>query len=192
MDRQFFEACTFVQIATDLKSNDPCIPLGSKLGDYREGLISWDRNRTESATYSERMNIPVEPKEFVARLRAELEKTAQETNAGFPENRHLRIENGEPVLSPVCADPDPVGLAHMEQLTRERMDPVEILDALVDTEHWLHWTRHFGSLSGFDAKVKRARERYVLTDFCYGTNLGPVQRARSVRGTDRFKLAFIN
>ncbi len=40
--------------------------------------------------------------------------------------------------------------------------------------------------------MKRPRERYVLTVFCYGSNLGPVQTARSVRGTDRFKLAFIN
>ena len=150
------------------------------------------RTAPNPVTYSERMNIPIEPKQFIARLRAELEKAAQETDAGFPENRHLRIENGEPVLSPVRADPDPVGLAHMEQLLRERMDSVEILDALVDTEHWLNWPRHFGPLSGFDAKVKRARERYVLTAFCYGTNLGPVQTARSVRGTDRFKLAFIN
>lgn len=192
VDRQFFEACTLTQIAADLKSNDLCIPLGSKLGDYRERLVSWETYRTESASYSERMNIPVDPQMFVARLRADLEKAARTTDEAFPENRHLRIENGEPVLSPVRADPDPVGLARIEQLLRECTDPVEILDALVETEHWLNWTRHFGPLSGFDAKVKRPRERYVLTTFCYGTNLGPVQTARSVRGTDRFKLAFIN
>ncbi len=124
MDRQFFEACALTQVAAELKSNDLCIPLGSKLGDYRERLVSWETYRSESTTYSERMNIPVDPKEFVARLRAELEKVARETDAGFPENRHLRIENGEPVLSPVRADADPVGLARMEQLLRERMEAV--------------------------------------------------------------------
>jgi TnpA family transposase len=72
------------------------------------------------------------------------------------------------------------------------MQQVEILDALVDTEYWLNWTRFFGPISGLDAKIKRAWERYVLVVFCYGCNLGPVQTARSVRGTDRFKLAFIN
>jgi TnpA family transposase len=72
------------------------------------------------------------------------------------------------------------------------MPAVEILDALVDTEHWLNWTRHFGPLSGLDAKLSKPRERYLLTVFCYGCNLGPVQTARSVRRIDRFKLAFVN
>ena len=56
---------------------------------------------------------------------------------------------------------------------KERMGHVDIVDALVDTEHWLHWTGHFGPLSGHDAKVDHPRERYVLTVFCYGCNLGP-------------------
>ena len=72
------------------------------------------------------------------------------------------------------------------------MEHVEIIDALVDTEHRLHWTRYFGPLSGHDAKVDRLRERYVLTVFCYGCNLGPTQTARSIKDLDRFKLAFVN
>jgi site-specific recombinase XerD len=42
------------------------------------------------------------------------------------------------------------------------MGHVDIIDALVDTEHWLHWTRYFGPLSGHDAKIDRVRERYGL------------------------------
>jgi TnpA family transposase len=72
------------------------------------------------------------------------------------------------------------------------MELIEILDAFADTEHWLNWTRHFGPISGLETKLKRARERYLLTVFCYGCNLGPVQTARSVRGVNRFQLAFIN
>lgn len=153
VDRQFFELCVLSQVATDLKSNDLCIPLGAKLGDYRERLVPWETYHREVNTYGERMNIPVRPEDFTARLRADLDTAARAADEGFPENRHLRIENGEPVLSPVRADPDPIGLSRMEQLMRERMEPVEILDALVDTEHWLNWTRYFGPLSGFDAKV---------------------------------------
>jgi hypothetical protein len=182
VDRQFFELCVLSQVATDLKTNDLCIPLGTKLGDYRERLVSWEIYQREVTTYGERMNIPVDSRDFVARLRTELDEAARTADEKFPENRYLRIENGEPVLSPVRADPNPPGLAHMEQLMKERMEPVEIMDALVDTEHWLNWSRYFGPLSGFDAKVKRPRERYVLTVFCYGCNLGPVQTARSVRG----------
>jgi Tn3 transposase DDE domain len=51
------------------------------------------------------------------------------------------------------------------------MPQVDILDALIDTEHWLNWTRFFGPISGLDAKIKHPRERYVLVTFCYGCNL---------------------
>jgi len=54
------------------------------------------------------------------------------------------------------------------------------------------WTRYFGPVSGQDAKVDRPRERYALTVFCYGCNLGSTQTARSINDLDRFKLAFVN
>ena len=88
--------------------------------------------------------------------------------------------------------PDPEGLDQALSLIKERLEPIEILDAFADTEHWLHWTHHFGPISGLETKLKRARDRYLLTVFCYGCNLGPVQTARSVRGVNRFQLAFVN
>jgi len=95
-------------------------------------------------------------------------------------------------LSPLCAKHEPEDLKLVETWMKERMGHVDIVDALVDTEHWLHWTRHFGPLSGHDAKVDHPRERYVLTVFCYGCNLDPTQTARSIKDLDRFKLAFVN
>jgi len=53
VDRQFFELCVLSQVATDLKANDLCIPLGTKLGDYRERLVSWDTYHREVITYGE-------------------------------------------------------------------------------------------------------------------------------------------
>ena len=50
-------------------------------------------------------------------------------------------------------------------------------------EDWLNWTRHFGHLSGSEAKMKQATERYILTTFGYGCNLGPNQTARHTKGT---------
>jgi len=84
----------------------------------------------------------------------------------------------------VEAAADPEGLDHAVALIKERMEPIEILDAFADTEYWLNWTRHFSPISGMESKLKRARERYLLTVFCYGCNLGPVQTARSVRGVN--------
>jgi len=68
------------------------------------------------------------------------------------------------------------GTAFLERLLKPRMVPVGVLEALADTEHWLGWTRHFGLVSGFEAKVERARERYLATVFCYGCALARARR----------------
>jgi TnpA family transposase len=192
VSRRFLELCVVSQVANELKSGDLCLPSGDKFRDYRQQLVPWDIYEQEVAGYGERTGIPVTGKEFVEDLRRQLEAVARKTDQEFPQNEYLRIENSEPVLSPMRGRADPEGLKAFESRLKERMEQIEILDALVDTEHWLNWTRFFGPLSGHEAKLDRPRERYVVTAFCYGCDLGPTQTARSLRGLDRFKLAFIN
>jgi TnpA family transposase len=192
IDRRLFELCVVTQVANDLKSGDLYIPEGDKFRDYRLQLLSWEEVERELANYGEQAGIATEPKLFVAQLRRQLEERGRTADKSFPANRYLRFENGEPILTPVEAAPDPEGLDRVLPLIKERLEPIEILDAFDDTEHWLNWTRAFGPISGLETKLKQARERYLLTVFCYGCNLGPVQTARSVRGVNRFQLAFVN
>lgn len=192
IDRRLFEICVVVQVANDLKSGDLCIPESDKFRDYRTQLLAWEDVHPRLSDYGEQAGVAVEPKAFIAQLRNQLEERSRRTDDSFPENRHLRFENGEPILTPVEAVLDPEGLDQALSSIKERLEPIEILDAFADTEHWLNWTHHFGPISGLETKLKRARERYLLTVFCYGCNLGPVQTARSVRGVNRFQLAFVN
>jgi hypothetical protein len=74
----------------------------------------------------------------------------------------------------------------------ERLAPVNIIDILSDTDHWLEWTRHFGPLSGHEAKIENPRGRYIATTFCYGCNLGPTQTARSLKGPGRRQVSLVN
>jgi hypothetical protein len=86
----------------------------------------------------------------------------------------------------------PEDFSRLQSLLRERMPERNIIDILNDTDHWLHWTRHFGPLSGFEPKLVQPRERYLTTTFCYGCNLGPTQLARSIPGLDRKQIAWVN
>jgi TnpA family transposase len=121
-----------------------------------------------------------------------LEAAAKRADDNFPANEYLRIENGEPVLKRLPRKPEPEGLLRLEQQLAERMATVDIIDALSDTEHWLNWSRYFGPISGHDAKLENPRERYLITTFCYGCNLGPTQTARSIKGLDRRQVSFVN
>jgi len=104
----------------------------------------------------------------------------------------VRIDNGEPVLSKIPRKAEPAALRGLEKEIADRLEPVSILDALADTENLLHWTRFFGPLSGHDAKLDQPRERYLITSFCYGCNLGPSQTARSLKAADRRQIAWVN
>jgi TnpA family transposase len=190
--RRFFELCAFTQMMWDLKSGDAAVEGSREYADYRDQLISEDEAAAMSPAYQEQAGIPTDAKEFVAERRRWLSQIAQETDCTFPENDAIRIENGEPVLTKVLRKKTPARLAWLEATLRKEMPQTPILDALADTENLLHWTRFFGPLSGLDTKLEQPRERYLLASFCYGCNLGPSQTARSVQGTDRRQIAWIN
>ena len=68
-----------------------------------------------------------------------------------------------------------------------------LIDILRDVDYWTNFTRHFGPLSGSDPKIERAIERYLLTTFTYGCNLGAAQAAQHMRGIVTPKmLTFVN
>lgn len=190
--RRLFELCAFTQIMWDLKSGDAAIEGSREYADYRDQLIGEDEAVALSPAYQEQAGIPTDAKKFVAGRRRWLTQIARETDRSFPENDAIRIENGEPVLAKVPRRKTPARLAWLEATIRKEMPQTPILDALADTENLLRWTRCFGPLSGLDTKLENPLERYVLASFCYGCNLGPSQTARSVQGTDRRQIAWIN
>lgn len=192
VDRRYFELCVINQVILDLKSGDLYVPGGDEFSDYRQQLVSWEVYAREIAAYGEQAGVPTEGKAFIAQLRSALETAATHADASFPANADLRIENGVPILKRLRAKPDVDGAKHLERLLDEHIEPINIIDALIDTEYWLRWTRHFGPLSGLEAKLDNPAERYLVTAFCYGCNLGPTQTARSITGLDRRHLAFVN
>ncbi|HET9107133.1 MAG TPA: Tn3 family transposase [Steroidobacteraceae bacterium] len=192
VDRRHFEICVFTQVVNELKSGDLCIPGSEEYGDYRDQLVSWDEYRSDVAGYAEQAGVPADAAAFVATLKARLTATASTTDRGFPDNEHVEIVDGEPVVKRLRAREVADGAAFLERLLKARLAPAGVLEALADTEHWLNWTRHFGPVSGFEAKLERPRERYVATAFCYGCGLGPSQAARSLKGLDRRHVAHVN
>jgi hypothetical protein len=55
-----------------------------------------------------------------------------------------------------------------------------LLDILAIVNFWTQWARHFGPLSGSAPKLADLVQRYILTAFTFGCNLGPAQAARPI------------
>jgi hypothetical protein len=90
--------------------------------------------------------------------------------------------DGVPHLKKQPAGTQPEGLAAFEAEVHARMPERHLLDILKYGACWTRYTRHFGPPSGADTKLARAEQRYILTVFGYGCNLGPSQTARHAPG----------
>jgi TnpA family transposase len=194
-NRRMLEVCVFSHLASDLRSGDVCIDGSESFSDYRKQLLSWDECKLQLPAYCERVGIPDSAEELIDALQKLLADTANEVDAAFPELRDdVSIgPQGEPVLRRVTAKEVPASAVALQSAIESRVAPRNLLDVLANIEHWTGFTRHFGPLSGNDPKLRNARERYLLTVFAMGCNLGPNQAARHLsNGVTPHQLSFVH
>ena len=189
INRRHFEVCVFTHVMRELKSGDLCIEGSEKYADYREQLISWEEYEQGVEAFCDQAGLPSNRSSFGECIRSDLARVANDTDLSFPQNKQVRIENGQAVVTKLKAKSAPEGLKALERYIADNLEPINILDMLADTEYWLNWTRFFGPISGHDAKLEDPDQRYLTTVFCYGCNLGPTQTARSL-GTVNGQFSF--
>ncbi|WP_072726564.1 DUF4158 domain-containing protein [Tepidibacter thalassicus] len=192
INRRHFEAYVMYQIMHDLKSGDLCIKNSDIYSDYRDQVISWEEYNNNIDTFGNQVGLPVLENEFIQHLKDNMEKAIFNADNSFPENQYLKIKNGVPILSKIKKKDEPKDLKVIQNLIAENLETVNILDILSDTEKWIQWTNQFGSISGFDSKIKDKIEKYLMTTFCYGCNLGPSQTSKSLQEISRKQLSWIN
>lgn len=192
INRRHFEVCVFSQIMLELKAGDLYIEGSEKYADYRKQLISWEDYEENLADFCMHVNLHISGTDFVKKTQQEFKQITNYTDQSFPRNEQVRIVNGEVVIGKLKKKKIHLGLKKLEEYIVRNLEPINVLDMLADTEYWLNWTRFFGPISGHDAKLDNAVERYITNAFCYGCNLGPTQTARSIGGLDRKQIAWVN
>ncbi len=116
----------------------------------------------------------------------------RKTDSTFPQNQSVRLEKQRVVIQRPKKKLDSQKLTQIETAIAERIQPINLLDILTDTELWLNWTKFFHLKSGHEPKIKDPIARYLATTFCYGCNLGPSQTANSLSEFDRKQIAYVN
>jgi len=192
--RRHLEVCVFSYLEAELRSADICVIGSEDYADYREQLASWSECQPLVAKYCENLGFADTASPFVAQLKSWLIDTASRVDAGYLDNGQVVINaSGEPVLK----RPSRIELSPSAQVlskaVEERFPERNLVDILRNVDYWTNFTRHFGPMSGSDPKLERATERYLLTTFTYGCNLGATQAARHMRGVVTAKeLSFVN
>lgn len=181
--RQQLEICVFTYLALELKTGDACVEGSENYADFRLELLTWDECEPMMEEYCHEIGIPSNSEDFVQHLQRLLTQTAESVDQICSDGQQVTIsKDGEPVLKRIPAQEKPDGAAALEAAILQRLPERSVLDILCNVEHWLNWTRHFGPLSGSEPKMEQPMERYILTIFGYGCNLGPNQTARHTRG----------
>lgn len=194
-NRRHLEVCVFSHLSSDLRSGDVCIDGSSSFADYRKQLLPWDECQALLPAYCDRVGIADNAKDFVDGLKKLLTDTATEVDKGFPANiGDFTIgSNGEPTVRRSTAREVPASAIALQAAIEARTVPRNLLDILANIEHWTAFTRNFGPLSGDEPKLRNARERYLLTVFAMGCNLGPTQAARHLsNGVTPHQLSYSN
>jgi TnpA family transposase len=191
VDRRHFEICVFSHILWDLKTGDLSIEGSDLYANIWAQGISWEEYTRSVDDYGVMLGIPVDGPGFVDHMRTWLDTIAREVDANFL-NSQVTIEKGEPIIHKPKKKRTPPGLKELEVILAERLNPFSLLDMLSDTQFWLDWCQDFGPISGLETKLEDAIERYLVTVFAYGTQLGPSETARSLPDIDRRQIAWIH
>lgn len=192
INKGYFELCVFVRVAEELDTGDVFIPYSEKFDDYREQLVTWEEYFEQLESYLDQVGLIEGDLEFTNHLRQSLTDICHKADQNFPENEFVRIEKGNLIVSKGIIEKPSKKLAKIDAILKTRMEKKNILDVITDVESWLKLSDIFGPLSGFESKIDDPGKRFVLTQFCYGTNIGPTETERSVRGISRKQVAWLN
>jgi len=194
LHRRHFEVCVFWHVAEELQSGDLALAGSEAYADYREQRLPWAECEPLAANYCQDLGLSRTAETFVDQLRTWLEDTARRVDGLYPTNSQLVIDDtGKPSLKRIPATTPRSSAKVLEAAVLSRMPDRNLLDVLAPVNYYTNWTRHFGPLSGSDPKLTRPEERYILTTFAHGCNLGPMQAARHMRGTvSAHTLSFVN
>jgi TnpA family transposase len=179
-NRRYLELCVLSRMAKELRSGDLCVAGSDAFADYRDYLLPWNECEKRLPGYCEKLGMQDSGSGFVAQLRQWLSDAVRQLDEGFPgKSDHVVINKaGEVVVRRTVATIVPDSAVALQKAMIKRMPVRNLLDVLTNIEYWTNFTRHFGPLSGSDPKIRDAAERYLLTIFAMGCNLGHTQAAR--------------
>ena len=182
INRRHLEMSVFSHLAEDLVSNDVFIDGADSFADYRARLLSHTACQEKMGEYCRSANLPNNAPDFMKFIKKNLIDTALRVDHTYPEIDELIIdEHNNPILKKREPKKRPASAIWLANEIKARMPERNIVDILCNAQHYSGWADVFGPISGSDPKIDNAIERYILTNFAYGSGMGPTQAARHIK-----------
>ncbi len=180
--RRYFEICVFSHLAEYLNSGDIFIDGAESFSDYRRELLSWNECLPLLCDYCKKVNFPSGAKDFVDHIRTNFIELAEKVDCAYPEIEEFIIDDkGVPTLKRRGPKKRPPSAIWLAKTIKERMPERNLVDILCSTHHYTGWAHMFGPISGSDSKMENAIEKYIYTNFAYGSGMGATQAAQHIK-----------
>ncbi|MDL4813167.1 Tn3 family transposase [Actinomadura opuntiae] len=181
--KRHFEAMVFTYLAEELRTGDVAVAGGAEYGDWSQHLLSFEECRALLPVFCEEAGLPSDAHGFVAELKQRHAAAAASLDAGYHDNEDLSFDDdGVPTLKKLVGVGTTATAVKLGEEIKARLPERTLIQILSRTAYWLGWWRHFGPASGKEPKLKKPQDRYVLTTFACGSNMGPYEAARHIAG----------
>ncbi|MEV1178730.1 transposase, partial [Nonomuraea sp. NPDC049784] len=181
--KRHFEAMAFAYLAEELRTGDVAVDGAAEYGDWSSHLLTFDDCRPLLDAYCAEAGLPSTAADFVTELKERHRQAAEHLDAGYADNEDLTFaKDGTPTLKRLAGLGTTAAATKLGAEIKSRMPERTLIEITSRTAYWLGWHRHFGPASGHDTKLSKPQERYVLTTFACGSNMGPAEAARHIEG----------
>ena len=185
-NRRQLEVVTLLELADAIKAGEMFVTGSLSYDRFWDRLPQDTGEPAAMAAYATSQGWGDNAEGFIRSLKERLELQAWYLDRAVGDTRegYLRCgKDGRPIIARAHAVTTPASAIDLEKRLIERMPERPVLSAIVNTENWTNWSRHYGLPSRLGPQIKNPRSRYVLTTFAYGCGLGPTEGARHFGGT---------
>ena len=190
--RMVYEVATFQALREQLRCKEIWVVGAGRWRDPDEDLPKdFEVRRTE---HYESLRKPLDPAEFIAGLRQEMEAALAELDDALPRLDWLDIAErraGAIRLTPLDAAPEPRNLRRIKNEVGRRWTAVPLIDVLKEAVLRTGCLREVTSVAGSGHLVpEELAERLMLAIYAYGTNCG-IRSVASAEGHGEEEIRYV-
>ncbi len=182
-NRRHLEVAVTLELAEAIKTGAIHVSGSISYDDFWGRLPAEASDPDRIAAYAAERGWPDGATGFARHVREGLVNQAERLDLEVGLLRRVRLDkNHRPILQRVVGINPPPSAVEAARQVIDEMPERSVLEALANTAQWVNWPRHFGLPSRLSSAIKDVLDRYVITTFAYGCDLGPTQAARHFAG----------
>jgi TnpA family transposase len=177
-NRRYYELCLLWQIREAVRAGNLWIEGSRRYANPESYLIAparWSELRVEACRL---MKAPQEGELRLAERTNEFHQLARCLDEQLCDQRIVRIENGELIVSPLEAEERPASAIELEDLIADRLPSIDLPALLIEVDSWVGFSEAFTHAGGSEARKRDLLPTLYASILAQSGNFGLTQMAQ--------------